>query len=167
MIITSVGQDFFRSKHVLKVKRLWCRANATSIQHRSQNVNRPVRTRWMDQHGPNISSNEVECSQKRSGLSERKLSPGARTTARDLGFFRLAKDSFSHQFTFASHILIHRITSHLRNVEMSFEPKQKVELDPPKDDPISLEYLAKCDGWFCSCDNLVGQDIDSSNRIQS
>lgn len=29
---------------------------------------------------------------------------------------------------------------------MSFEPKQKVELDPPKDDPISTEYLSKCDG---------------------
>ncbi|KAI5205399.1 cytochrome b5 [Aureobasidium subglaciale] len=27
-----------------------------------------------------------------------------------------------------------------------FEPKQKVELDPPKDDPISLDYLSKCDG---------------------
>ena len=29
---------------------------------------------------------------------------------------------------------------------MSFEPKHKVELDPPKDDPISPDYLAKCDG---------------------
>lgn len=29
---------------------------------------------------------------------------------------------------------------------MSFEPKQKVELDPPKHDPISVEYLSKCDG---------------------
>ena len=29
---------------------------------------------------------------------------------------------------------------------MSFEPRTKVELDPPKDDPISLEYLSKCDG---------------------
>ncbi|THX02530.1 cytochrome b5 [Aureobasidium pullulans] len=27
-----------------------------------------------------------------------------------------------------------------------FEPKQKVDLDPPKDDPISLDYLSKCDG---------------------
>ncbi|KAI4729325.1 hypothetical protein E4T49_02775 [Aureobasidium sp. EXF-10728] len=27
-----------------------------------------------------------------------------------------------------------------------FEPKQKVELDPPRDDPISLDYLSKCDG---------------------
>ncbi|KAK4934421.1 hypothetical protein LTR66_015608 [Elasticomyces elasticus] len=26
-----------------------------------------------------------------------------------------------------------------------FEPKQKVNLDPPKDDPINVEYLAKCD----------------------
>lgn len=31
---------------------------------------------------------------------------------------------------------------------MSFEPKQKVELDTPKDDPISEEYLAKCDGLY-------------------
>ncbi|KAK0323557.1 hypothetical protein LTR82_005304 [Friedmanniomyces endolithicus] len=29
---------------------------------------------------------------------------------------------------------------------MSFEPKQKVELDPPRDDAISLDYLSKCDG---------------------
>ena len=27
-----------------------------------------------------------------------------------------------------------------------FEPKQKVDLAPPKDDPIALDYLAKCDG---------------------
>ncbi|KAI7159717.1 hypothetical protein KC349_g3991 [Hortaea werneckii] len=31
-------------------------------------------------------------------------------------------------------------------VSMSFEPKHKVELDPPKDDIISAEYLSKCDG---------------------
>lgn len=31
-----------------------------------------------------------------------------------------------------------------------FEPKKPVELAPPKDDPITLEYLAKCDGEF-SC----------------
>ncbi|KAI5251250.1 hypothetical protein E4T42_04457 [Aureobasidium subglaciale] len=29
-----------------------------------------------------------------------------------------------------------------------FEPKQKVELDPPKDDLISLDYLSKCDGCY-------------------
>ncbi|CZT17040.1 related to DAP1 Damage response protein [Ramularia collo-cygni] len=29
---------------------------------------------------------------------------------------------------------------------MSFEPKTKVDLDPPKDDIISLDYLSKCDG---------------------
>lgn len=29
---------------------------------------------------------------------------------------------------------------------MSFEPKHKVELDPPKEDEISVEYLSKCDG---------------------
>lgn len=27
-----------------------------------------------------------------------------------------------------------------------FEPKTPVTLNPPKDDPISLDYLAKCDG---------------------
>lgn len=35
-----------------------------------------------------------------------------------------------------------------------FEPKQKVELDPPKDDPIDLEYLAKCDGPWRDTINL-------------
>lgn len=33
-------------------------------------------------------------------------------------------------------------------IKMSFEPKTKIELDPPKDDIISLEYLSKCDGKF-------------------
>lgn len=27
-----------------------------------------------------------------------------------------------------------------------FEPKKPVQLDPPKDDPITVDYLAKCDG---------------------
>ena len=27
-----------------------------------------------------------------------------------------------------------------------FAPKVPVQLDPPKDDPITLDYLAKCDG---------------------
>lgn len=27
-----------------------------------------------------------------------------------------------------------------------FEPKTPVNLNPPKDDPISLEYLEKCTG---------------------
>ncbi|KAL1965127.1 hypothetical protein VTN77DRAFT_6040 [Rasamsonia byssochlamydoides] len=27
-----------------------------------------------------------------------------------------------------------------------FEPKQPVQLDPPKDDPITMEELSKCDG---------------------
>lgn len=31
---------------------------------------------------------------------------------------------------------------------MSFEPKHKVDLDPPKDDLISLDYLEKCDGSY-------------------
>lgn len=29
-----------------------------------------------------------------------------------------------------------------------FSPKVPVQLDPPKDDPISQEELAKCDGKF-------------------
>lgn len=29
---------------------------------------------------------------------------------------------------------------------MSFEPKHKVDLNPPKDDAISTDYLSKCDG---------------------
>lgn len=28
----------------------------------------------------------------------------------------------------------------------AFAPKTEVKLDPPKDDPISVEELAKCDG---------------------
>ena len=27
-----------------------------------------------------------------------------------------------------------------------FAPRQAVQLNPPKDDPITLEYLSKCDG---------------------
>lgn len=42
-----------------------------------------------------------------------------------------------------------------KKYKMSFEPKQKVELDPPKDDPISLEYLAKCDGLWRLWDRLI------------
>jgi hypothetical protein len=29
-----------------------------------------------------------------------------------------------------------------------FAPKVPVNLDPPKDDPITLEYLSKCDGMY-------------------
>lgn len=36
-----------------------------------------------------------------------------------------------------------------------FELKQKVELDPPKDDPISLDYLSKCDGMLTTRLSLV------------
>jgi len=31
-------------------------------------------------------------------------------------------------------------------MEKRFQPKQKVELDPPKEDAISEDYLAECDG---------------------
>lgn len=44
---------------------------------------------------------------------------------------------------------------------MSFDPKHKVELDPPKDDPISPDYLAKCDGL---CFN---EKDDRSHRADS
>jgi membrane-associated progesterone receptor component len=40
---------------------------------------------------------------------------------------------------------------------MSFEPKQKVELDPPKDDVISQDYLSKCDG---NCVDDLGRNIN-------
>ncbi|KAJ5176405.1 Cytochrome b5 [Penicillium canariense] len=36
-----------------------------------------------------------------------------------------------------------------------FTPKVPVQLDPPKDDPISLEELAKCDGTDPSHPTLV------------
>jgi hypothetical protein len=47
----------------------------------------------------------------------------------------------SHQNSITRTNQINRITK-----KMSFEPKTKVELDPPKDDIISLDYLSKCDG---------------------
>ena len=40
----------------------------------------------------------------------------------------------------------HHISSTKRTVKMSFEPKHAVQLDAPKSDPISTEYLSKCDG---------------------
>jgi hypothetical protein len=40
----------------------------------------------------------------------------------------------------------HRKGNFKTTIKMSFEPKTKIELDPPKDDIISLEYLSKCDG---------------------
>lgn len=36
-----------------------------------------------------------------------------------------------------------------------FEPKNPVELDPPKDDPISVDQLAKCDGRQDRCHTPV------------
>ncbi|KAI9801963.1 MAG: hypothetical protein M1825_003018 [Sarcosagium campestre] len=37
----------------------------------------------------------------------------------------------------------------------NFEPKQKVDLAPPKSDPITLEQLSKCDGSDPSKPTLV------------
>ena len=45
---------------------------------------------------------------------------------------------------------------------MSFEPKTKVELDPPKDDPISLNYLSKCDGVLQRMIMTVSLETDIS-----
>jgi hypothetical protein len=45
---------------------------------------------------------------------------------------------------------------------MSFEPKTKVELDPPRDDTISLDYLSKCDGKLDlarTSQQLPGSDV--------
>lgn len=41
-----------------------------------------------------------------------------------------------------------RQTCYLEFYKMAgkFEPKEPVQLDPPKDDPITLEELAKCNG---------------------
>jgi cytochrome b involved in lipid metabolism len=36
-----------------------------------------------------------------------------------------------------------------------FEPKVPVQLDPPKDDPITVEELSKCDGTDPSRPTLV------------
>lgn len=44
-----------------------------------------------------------------------------------------------------------------------FEPKTPVQLDPPKDDPISLEELAKADGkcTFLPCYRLsINSSLD-------
>jgi hypothetical protein len=32
-----------------------------------------------------------------------------------------------------------------------FEPRQAVQLNPPKEDPITEEYLSKCDGKCLFC----------------
>lgn len=44
-----------------------------------------------------------------------------------------------------------------------FEPKQPVQLDPPKDDPITMEELSKCDGMDLSLYSRV--DIVLSTKI--
>lgn len=43
-----------------------------------------------------------------------------------------------------------------------FEPKTAVELAPPKDDPITLEYLSKCDGKY-----RIPHQLTGSQRIKS
>lgn len=39
-----------------------------------------------------------------------------------------------------------------------FEPKKPVQLDPPKDDPITLDYLVKCDG-ICYCRHQLNSTV--------
>jgi len=53
------------------------------------------------------------------------------------------------------------------NKKMSFEPKTKVELDPPKDDIISLDYLSKCDGELdsaCTAQQLARSDVSVKSQ---
>ncbi|KAI9686665.1 MAG: hypothetical protein M1820_010593 [Bogoriella megaspora] len=48
-----------------------------------------------------------------------------------------------------------------------FEPKVPVQLDPPKSDPISLDYLSKCDGAHEGYPTYVaikGKVFDVSNN---
>jgi hypothetical protein len=63
-----------------------------------------------------------------------------------------------HTISPLQHIEHHRTILQKKKPEnttkMSFEPKTKIELDPPKDDIISLDYLSKCDGtlfWIARC----------------
>ncbi|KAJ8133227.1 hypothetical protein O1611_g400 [Lasiodiplodia mahajangana] len=45
-----------------------------------------------------------------------------------------------------------------------FEPKVPVTLDPPKDDPITLEELAKADGKGVRCHRK--QDVPNGRQLQ-
>jgi hypothetical protein len=46
-----------------------------------------------------------------------------------------------------------------------FAPKVPVQLDPPKDDPISQEELAKCDGNSTSAHSLETHQTDSHTQV--
>lgn len=54
-----------------------------------------------------------------------------------------------------------------------FEPKVKVELDPPKETPITLEELSKCDGRHtelhqrCACDKIMLLKLRLCDRDES
>ena len=69
---------------------------------------------------------------------------------RGLVRLRLTLLTTRHQSPTRSIILQYQHYTHIQSKQakekMSFEPKTKVELDPPKDDIISLDYLSKCDG---------------------
>jgi len=48
-----------------------------------------------------------------------------------------------------------------------FEPKKAVQLDPPKDDPIALDHLSKCDGEIApSCANVRLELIMDQGRTK-
>ena len=48
-----------------------------------------------------------------------------------------------------------------------FEPKKPVQLDPPKDDPISLEYLSKCDGENIHTSYQIVQGLRRQDNMQA
>ena len=49
---------------------------------------------------------------------------------------------------YEAHLLKHTQNMSTESSSGKFAPKQAVQLNPPKDDPISVEYLAKCDGML-------------------
>jgi len=60
----------------------------------------------------------------------------------------------------SNQVIITNCTHQDTHLTMSFEPKTKVELDPPKDDPISQDYLSKCDGMLQQVINTLSSGTD-------
>jgi hypothetical protein len=46
----------------------------------------------------------------------------------------------------------------------SFTPKQKIELDPPKDDLITYEELSECDGTL-RCSKLHSRTLTTAINV--
>lgn len=46
-----------------------------------------------------------------------------------------------------------------------FEPKTPVNLNPPKDEPISVEYLSKCDGTPVCVVAVLRVDASARKKI--